>query len=131
MKFQISDSIALTLSIACCVSCLSVDAYAPSSLVSRTRTSPAFLVTTSRRIAKTAITTSNSKLFSSQWDEEDDDDDDAAAAVAQTKSASYEEAGKGIADEDDKAAMDDMGDFDASGTVSLFAVRPSMWLIQV
>jgi len=112
MKFQILD-IALTLSIAC----LSVDAYAPSSLVSRTPTrtsSPAFVRRTISRSSS-----SNSKLFSSQWDEDDDDgDDEDAAAVVQKKSASYEEAGKGIADEDDKAAMDDMGDFDASGTVS-------------
>jgi len=98
MKFQIAD-IALVLSI----TCLGADAYAPSSFVSRS--SAAFVTS---RIPKT--TSSSSQLFS-QWDE---DDEEESAAVR--TSASYEEAGKAIGDEDDQAAMDDMGDFDASGT---------------
>jgi len=112
MKFQIA-SIALVLSIACGPS---ADAYAPASLVSRSPASVAFV--TSRRIPK--ATTSSSQLFS-QWDEDDEEEDAAAAAASSSESntrtsASYEEAGKAIGDEDDQAAMDEMGDFDASGT---------------
>jgi len=112
MKFQIA-SIALVLSIACGPS---ADAYAPASLISRSPASVAFV--TSRRIPK--ATTSSSQLFS-QWDEDDEEEDAAAAAASSSESntrtsASYEEAGKAIGDEDDQAAMDEMGDFDASGT---------------
>jgi len=110
MKFQIA-SIALVLSIACGPS---ADAYAPASLVSRSPASVAFV--TSRRIPK--ATTSSSQLFS-QWDEDDEEEDAAAASSSESNtrtSASYEEAGKAIGDEDDQAAMDEMGDFDASGT---------------
>ena len=99
MKFQTADII-VVLSIA---ACRSAEAYAPSSLVSRT---PAAFVTS--RIPKP---TTSSQLFS-QWDEEDEDDGPTI------RSASFEEAGKAIGDEDDQAAMDEMGDFDASGTVS-------------
>jgi hypothetical protein len=101
MKFQIA-SIALVLPIAC----PSADAYAPTSLVSR---SPAAFVT--NRIPK-ATRSSSSQLFS-QWDEDDEEESESAAVRT---SASYEEAEKAIGDEDDQAAMDDMGDFDASGT---------------
>jgi len=97
MKFQIAD-IAVVLSIACA----STDAFAPSSLVSR---SSATTVATSR------ITKPASQLFS-QWDEDDEEEESAAVRT----SASFEEAGKAIGDEDDQAAMDDMGEFDASGT---------------
>ncbi len=98
MKFQIA-SIALVLSIAC----HSAESYAPASLISRPST--AFVTS---RIPK--VTTS--QLFS-QWDEEEEDE---IAAVSTTPS--YEEAEKAIGDEDDQAAMDDMGEFDASGNVS-------------
>jgi hypothetical protein len=100
MKFQIAI-IALVLSIAS----FSTDAYAPASLVSRS--SAAFVT---NRIPKTTTTGSSSQLFS-QWDEDDEEESSVVKA-----SASFEEAGKAIGDEDDKAAMDDMGDFDASGT---------------
>mmetsp|Transcript_118237 Transcript_118237/g.339197 ORF Transcript_118237/g.339197 Transcript_118237/m.339197 type:complete len:291 (-) Transcript_118237:268-1140(-) len=46
-------------------------------------------------------------LFSSQWDDEDDD-------IATQKPASFEDAGVGLQQEDDKKRMDDMGDFDAN-----------------
>lgn len=104
MKFQIAD-IALALSIAC----LSAEAYAPSSM--RSSQGAAFVVTRSRiPKASTSAITTGSQLFS-QWEEEEEDDN---AAVR--SSASYEEAGKAIGDEDDQAAMDEMGEFDASGT---------------
>ena len=122
MKFQIA-SIVLVLSIACSPS---ADAYAPASLVSRSPASVAF-VTSSRRIPKattsrSSTSTSRSQLFS-QWDEDDEEEVAEAPAAASSDSAtrtsaSYEEAGKAIGDEDDQAAMDEMGEFDASGTVS-------------
>jgi len=64
-----------------------------------------------RLISNSKSSSSNSKLFLSQWneDEEDSSDDDDVKI-----SPSYEEAGKTIGVEDDKASMDDMGDFDAS-----------------
>jgi len=77
---------------------LSADAYAPSSIVSRT--SAAFVTS---RIPRTTT----SQLFT-QWDEEDEE--------TVTSTPSFEEAGKKIGEEDDQAAMDDMGEFDASGT---------------
>eukprot|EP00531_Pseudo-nitzschia_arenysensis_P019057 CAMPEP_0116146178 /NCGR_PEP_ID=MMETSP0329-20121206/17024_1 /TAXON_ID=697910 /ORGANISM="Pseudo-nitzschia arenysensis, Strain B593" /LENGTH=320 /DNA_ID=CAMNT_0003641905 /DNA_START=103 /DNA_END=1065 /DNA_ORIENTATION=- len=95
MKFQIAF-IALVLSIAC----HSAEAYAPASMISRPST--AFV---NSRIPKATT----SQLFS-QWDEEEEDE---IAAVSTTPS--YEEAEKAIGDEDDQAAMDDMGEFDASG----------------
>ena len=115
MKFQIA-SIALVLPIAC----PSADAYAPTSLVSR---SPAAFVT--NRIPK-ATRSSSSQLFS-QWDEDDEEESESAAVRT---SASYEEAEKAIGDEDDQAAMDDMGDFDASGTVSTCFFAETLFLPQ-
>ena len=50
-------------------------------------------------------------LFSSQWDDEDDD-------IATEKAASFEDAGVGLQQEDDKKRMDDMGDYDANPSVS-------------
>jgi len=97
MKFQIADIVAV-LSIA---AGLSADAYAPSSMVSRT--SAAFVT---GRIARST----NSQLFS-QWDEEDKEESNAVRTTP-----SFEEAGKRIGEEDDQAAMDEMGEFDASGT---------------
>ena len=99
MKFQIADIVAV-LSIA---AGLSVDAYAPASMVSRT--SAAFVTS---RIPKATT----SQLFS-QWDEEEEEESNAVRTTP-----SFEEAGKRIGEEDDQAAMDEMGDFDASGTVS-------------
>jgi len=101
MKFQIADIVGI-LSIA---AGLSADAYAPSSLVSRTTRSAAFV---SSRIPKTKTTTT--PLFS-QWEDEDEEESNSIRT-----SASFEEAGKAIGEEDDQAAMDDMGEFDASGT---------------
>lgn len=105
MKFQIAI-LALVLSIAS----FSADAYAPASLVSRS--SAAFVA---NRIPKTTKTTRSSSQLFSQWDGEEEDGEESKVVRS---SASFEEAGKAIGDEDDKAAMDDMGDFDASGTVS-------------
>jgi hypothetical protein len=85
---------------------LSADAYAPSLLVSRS--SRAFVT---NRIPKT--TSGSSRLFS-QWDEEEEEE----TTVLSTPS--FEEAGKQIGDEDDQAAMDEMGEFDATSTVSTF-----------
>lgn len=99
MKFQIAEIIAV-LSIA---ASLSADAYAPTSLVSR---SSAAFVTTTNRIPKTT----NTQLYS-QWDEDDEDE-----ATVIKSSPSFQEAGTVIGEEDDQAAMDDMGEFDASGT---------------
>jgi len=98
MKFQGAQLVAV-LSIA---ASLSADAYAPSSFVSR---SSAAFVTTSRIPKMT-----NSQLYS-QWDEDDEEETTSVRA-----SPSFDEAGKTIGEEDDKAAMDDYGDFDASGT---------------
>lgn len=95
MKFEIAFS-ALVLSIAC----LSADAYAPASLVSRPST--AFVTS---RIPKAT----SSQLFS-QWDEDEEEE-----PVAVGSAPSYEEAGKQIGEEDDQAALDEVGDFDASG----------------
>ena len=99
MKFEIAP-VALVLSIAC----LSAEAYAPTSLVSRSST--AFVTS---RIPKAT----SSKLYS-QWDEEEEEEE----PVAVSSSPSFEEAGRQIGEEDDKAAMDEVGDFDASGNVS-------------
>ena len=100
MKLQIA-SIALVLSIAC----LSADAYAPASLISRPST--AFLSTS--RIPKA---TTSSQLFS-QWDEEEEED----AAISTTPS--FEDADKALGDEEDQAALDERGDdYDASSNVS-------------
>ncbi len=52
-----------------------------------------------------------SRIFSSQWDDEDDD-------VATEKPSSFEDAGAGLQQEDDKKRMDDMGDYDANPSVS-------------
>lgn len=81
---------------------LSADSYAPSLLVSRS--SRAFVT---NRIPKT--TSGSSRLFS-QWDEEEEEE----TTVLSTPS--FEEAGKQIGDEDDQAAMDEMGEFDATST---------------
>ncbi len=100
MKLQIA-SIALVLSIAC----LSADAYAPASLISRPST--AFLST--GRIPKT---TTSTQLFS-QWDEEEEED------VAISTSPSFEDADKALGEEEDQAALDERGDdYDASSNVS-------------
>jgi len=103
MKFQIAI-LALVLSIAS----FSADAYAPASLVSRS--SAAFVA---NRIPKTTKTTRSSSQLFSQRDGEEEDGEQSKVVRS---SASFEEAGKAIGDEDDQAAMDDMGDFDASGT---------------
>ena len=97
MNFQLAEIIAV-LSV---VGSLSADAYAPTSLVSRS--SAAFIK--SSRIPKST----NSRLYS-QWDEEDEEE---ATAVT-----SFQDAKTAIGKEDDQAAMDEMGEFDASGTVS-------------
>lgn len=98
MKLQIA-SIALVLSIAC----LSADAYAPASLISR----PSTAFVSSSRIPKTTATTS-SQLFS-QWDEEEEED------VAISTTPSFEDADKALGDEEDQAALDERGDdYDAS-----------------
>ena len=97
MKFEIS--IALFLSIAC----LTAEAFCPEPLASRS--SPAFVTS---RIPKTT----GSRLYS-QWDEEEEEAETLIAA-----SPTFEQAGEAIGKEDDKAAMDDMGEFDASSTVS-------------
>ena len=98
MKFQIAD-IALVLSIACLSSAA---AFAPAS---QSRTA-------SVRIAKTTSSTtpssSSSKLFS-QWDEEEE---------SSVKRSSFEEATKAATDEDAAKELEEMGDFDATSTVS-------------
>lgn len=102
MKLQIASS-ALVLSIAC----LSADAYAPASLISR----PSTAFVSSSRIPKTTATTS-SQLFS-QWDEEEEED------VAISTTPSFEDADKALGDEEDQAALDERGDdYDASANVS-------------
>mmetsp|Transcript_1683 Transcript_1683/g.1828 ORF Transcript_1683/g.1828 Transcript_1683/m.1828 type:complete len:372 (-) Transcript_1683:86-1201(-) len=55
----------------------------------------------------------NSKLLFAQWNDDDEDDSDTANKDVKI-SPSYEEAGKTIGTEDDKATLDDVGDFDAS-----------------
>merc|ERR1719413_326751 len=67
------------------------------------RTSAAFVTS---RIPKATT----SQLFS-QWDEEEEEESNAVRTTP-----SFEEAGKRIGEEDDQAAMDEMGEFDASGT---------------
>jgi hypothetical protein len=100
--------------------------------VSRSSLSPALIQQTQQQQRSITIKSSNSKLFSSQWDEDDssadkDTADDAAANGAVVKdgdqpvntSPTWEAAGKAISDEDDKESMDEMGDdFDASPGVS-------------
>lgn len=99
--------------------------------VSRSSLSPALIQQTQQQQRSITIKSSNSKLFSSQWDEDDSsadkDTDDAAANGAVVKdgdqpvntSPTWEAAGKAISDEDDKESMDEMGDdFDASPGVS-------------
>ena len=101
--------------------------------VSRSSLSPALIQQTQQHQQRSiTIKSSNSKLFSSQWDEDDSssadtDTDDAAANGAVVKdgdqpvntSPTWEAAGKAISDEDDKESMDEMGDdFDASPGVS-------------
>merc|ERR1719413_133107 len=67
------------------------------------RTSAAFVTS---RIPKATT----SQLFS-QWDEEEEEESNAVRTTP-----SFEEAGKRIGEEDDQAAMDEMGEFDASNT---------------
>ena len=99
MKFQIAD-IALILSIACLSSAA---AFSPSSLAPRQSAGASL----TNRISKTT-TSSNTKLFS-QWDEEEE---------TSVKRSSFEEAAKAATDEDAAKELEEMGDFDATSTVS-------------
>jgi len=58
---------------------------------------------------------SNNKLLFAQWNDDDEEENSDNNNNDDVKSSpSYEEAGKAIGVEDDKATMDDVGDFDAS-----------------
>jgi hypothetical protein len=52
-------------------------------------------------------------IFSSQWDEEDEE-----VATEDKQRASFDEAGRSLRDEDDKAKMDEIGDYDSNPQVS-------------
>jgi hypothetical protein len=62
------------------------------------------------------VRTTQSRIFSSQWDEEDDDD------TPLEKATSFEDAGVALQDAEDKKQMDGMGDYDANPSVSYFKV---------
>jgi len=55
----------------------------------------------------------NGNILFAQWNDDDEDESDTANKDVKI-SPSYEEAGKTIGTEDDKATLDDVGDFDAS-----------------